>query len=325
MGQRHLRLARHFLPDSDIRMLVRDAGKPVPYGAQGQFGRLAQALAFAPELAVIANPAPMHLDYAIPLARLGTHLLLEKPIATVPDRVPELMEIACSSQAVVLLGYNLRFSPSLRAFRSLLQTSAIGRCYSVRAEVGQYLPSWRPEADYRLGVSARKELGGGVLLELSHELDYLRWIFGEVVSVQAMLSRQSRLTIDVEDTADLMLAFAPTGDDPSVVASVHLDFVRHDSIRTCTVVGEAGTLAWDALTGEVNQYEPEAATWRNVFTERPQHDATYLAEWEHLLACIETGQRPLITGEDGYAVLKVIAHARQAAAAGHRVAVPMSC
>ena len=77
MGQRHLRVARHFLPDSDIRVLVRDTGKPVPEGADGLFTTLTEALAFAPELAVIASPAPWHLDSAVPLARLGTHLLME--------------------------------------------------------------------------------------------------------------------------------------------------------------------------------------------------------------------------------------------------------
>ena len=57
--------------------------------------------------------------------------------------------------------------------------------------------------DYRKTVSAQKILGGGVLLELSHELDYLRWIFGDVEFVQAQLARQSELDIDVEDTAHI--------------------------------------------------------------------------------------------------------------------------
>ena len=79
----------------------------------------------------------------------------------------------------------------------------------LRCEIGQYLPLWRPGSDYRLGVSANRALGGGVLLELSHELDYLRWIFGDVDWVQASLERQSALEIDVEDTAHLLLSFMP--------------------------------------------------------------------------------------------------------------------
>ena len=319
MGQRHSRLARRFLPDSDIRVLVRNKEKPVPEEANGLFTSLADALAFSPELAVIASPAPLHLDSALPLARLGTHLLMEKPIAAVAEGVQALIDVVRTHRGVLLLGYNLRFAPSLREFRRLVQAGAIGRCYAVRAEVGQYLPSWRPDADYRQGVSACKVLGGGVLLELSHEFDYLRWIFGEVTSVQATLARQSRLEIDVEDTADLMLAFAAAGGKAPVLASVHLDFVRQDTVRTCTVVGEGGTLRWNALAGEVDLYTPEAGQWLNVFTEKPQRDATYIAEWEHLLDCVEQGNQPLITGDDGLAILNIVEQAHQSAVTGCRV------
>lgn len=321
MGWRHTRLIRESLPDADIRVLMRDPDRDLPDGANARLTGLDAALAFKPELAVIASPATRHLETAIPLARSGAHLLVEKPLSATCAGVGELIDTARASGIVLLIGYNLRYAPSLREFGRLVEQGVIGRCLSVRAEVGQYLPSWRPDADYRQGVSARKELGGGVLLELSHELDYLRWIFGEVRSVQAVIARQSRLEIDVEDTADLLLQFDPASDSDSdgVVASVHLDFVRRDSIRLCTVVGERGTLRWNGITGSVERYSADVNAWEAVFTSELDRDATYIAQWSHFLACVCESAEPRVTGQDGLAVLRIVEAAREAASTGCRV------
>jgi predicted dehydrogenase len=72
------------------------------------------------------------------------------------------------------------FLPSLIEFKRQIFSEKLGKIYSIRAEIGQYLPGWRPESDYRICVSVQQKLGGGVLLELSHEIDYLSWIFGRV-------------------------------------------------------------------------------------------------------------------------------------------------
>ena len=320
IGKRHLRLARELLPDADIRVLRHREGGSIPEHANGCFSRLEQAIAFAPQLAVIAGPATFHMSAAQPLARAGVHLLVEKPLSASLDGVPLLLETCREQGTVLLTGYNLRFLPSLQRFRDLLNENVIGRVLSVRCEIGQYLPSWRPDADYRQGVSARRELGGGALLELSHELDYLRWIFGEVDWVKATLSRQRGLEIDVEDSAHLILGFAPTSDGHRLIGSVNLDFIRHDTTRLCTAIGENGSLRWNGLTGAIEQFEAGAKEWRELFRHQHQRDDSYLAEWQHFLECVSEQKTPLITGEDGLKVLRIIDAVRQASAsAGDRV------
>ena len=256
IGKRHLRLARELLPNADIRVLRHKTASEVPEFSNGCFFSIEEAIAFAPQIAVIASPAPFHIPTAQALAEVGVHLLIEKPLSASLNGVMQLLE-TCQKQGTVLLtGYNLRFLPSLQRFRDLLGESVIGKVLSVRCEIGQYLPSWRPDNDYRQGVSARRELGGGVLLEISHELDYLRWIFGEVEWVKATLSHQSSLEIDVEDTAHLTLGFAPAVNGHQLIGSVNLDFIRHDTTRLCTAIGANGSLRWNGLTGEVALYEP---------------------------------------------------------------------
>lgn len=319
IGKRHLRLARELLPNADIWVLRHQECVSVPEHANGCFSSLDQAIAFAPQLAVIASPSSFHMSAAQPLAQAGVHLLIEKPLSASLDGVPQLLETCLEQGTILLIGYNLRFLPSLQRFRDLLSEHLVGRVLSIRCEIGQYLPSWRPDADYRQGVSARRELGGGALLELSHELDYLRWIFGEIDWVKATLSRQSGLEIDVEDTAHLILGFASTNDGHQLVGTVSLDFVRHDTTRLCTAIGEKGTLRWNGLTGVVEQFEVGAKEWRKLFRHQHQRDDSYLAEWQHFLECISEQKTPLIAGEDGLKVLQIIDAARQASDSADQV------
>ena len=317
IGRRHLRLARELLPGADIRVLRHAECDFVPEYADGCFFDLQSAVKFAPQLVVVANPAPFHMRVAIPLAEAGAHLLIEKPLADTVEDVPHLIDLCKKKKRVLMTGYNLRFLPSLTRFRELvLSRKLIGRVLSVRCEIGQYLPSWRPDTDYREGVSARKALGGGALLELSHEIDYLRWIFGEIAWVKASLLRQSDLDIDVEDTAHLTLGFAGADDDRELVASVNMDFIRHDTTRTCVAIGAEGSLRWNGLTGEVEMFRRGGGGWETVFCYLHQRDESYFAEWHHLLGLIDMTVEPLLTGEDGLRALEVIDAIRQSSASG---------
>lgn len=321
IGTRHLTIARNLFPEADIRVLRHQECQLIPEYANGCLSTMDQAVAFLPQIAVIANPAPFHVTVAQQLAKKSVHLLIEKPLSSSIDGVARLIDTCQKVGTVLLVGYNLRFFPSLQQFRNLLHDNTIGRVISVRCEIGQYLPSWRPDTDYRESVSARCKLGGGVLLELSHELDYLRWIFGEVDWVKATLTRQSTLEIDVEDTAHLILGFVPEDVTFQLLGMVNLDFIRHDTTRSCTAIGENGTLRWNGLTGVVELYEADAIEWRELFRHRYQRDDSYLAEWQNFTDCVSEHKMPLISGEDGLKVLEIIEAARISATSGAQITV----
>ncbi len=323
IGKRHLRIARELLPDADIRVLRHQACDSTPEYATGCFSKLAEAIDFSPQIAVIANPASFHVNVALPLARAGVHLLVEKPLSASLEGVSHLINICGKQTTVLMTGYNLRFLPSLQRFRDMLKQRGLGRVLSVRCEIGQYLPSWRPDADYRQGVSARRELGGGALLELSHELDYLRWIFGEVEWVKANLSRQSSMEINVEDTAHLILGFAPSASGHQLIGTVNLDFVRHDTTRLCTVIGEKGSLRWNGLTGVIELFEAGGKGWQELFSHSHQRDDSYLAEWQNFIECVTKQTTPSITGEDGLKVIQIIEAARHSAASSGKIPVQL--
>ena len=314
IGRRHARIVREMFPDVEIVALRhRKHTEPVPLSISRCVLRLEEALEFNPQAAVITNPASHHLDVAFPLAEAGVHLLIEKPISHSSMGVSELITL-CKARGVTLMtGYNLRHLPSLERFWPMLQEGLVGRVMSVRSEVGQFLPSWRPDKDYRQTVSAQAALGGGVLFELSHEIDYLRWLFGEVDWVSATTSRQSRLEIDVEDTAHLIIGFASKPDTVPIIAALNMDFVRHDTVRTCSVIGEKGTLRWNAINGTVRIFEREEDGWETLLTQDNHGDTSYVAEWNNFLECIEGGVSPRVSGYDGLAALHVIEAAIQSA------------
>ena len=168
---------------------------------------------------------------------------------------------------------------------------------SIRAEVGQYLPNWRKDVDYKQTVSAKKSLGGGVLLELSHEIDYLSWLFGRPLWVNADVRAVSNLEIDVEDQVMMILGFKPSPEGGEISASVNLDFIRQDVTRTCTLIGDQGSIKWDGVAGIVYIYDVEQQQWIEHFSDENSGVNSYQNEWEHFTDCIKGIAHPLISGK----------------------------
>jgi predicted dehydrogenase len=285
IGRRHLANLRQLEPDAEICILRRAIDPAL--GAK-QIITLEAALAFAPDAALICSPAPQHVAVATALAARGIALFIEKPLSHDLTGVTELLTLAREKSAPLMVGYCLRYFAPLREMRDQVLAGKIGRLLHIHAEVGQHLADWRPGSDYRASVTAQKKLGGGALLELSHEIDYALWFGGEVESVTAQLGTVGILGVDVEDTTDLQLRFRN-----GVLGTIHLDLLQRPPRRICRIIGTEGTLTLDLLA---------TPTDRN---------AMYLEELRHFLDCTRTRQQPEITGEDGLRVLKVIAAARR--------------
>ena len=321
IGKRHLRLMREVLQSAEIMVLKHSKTSEIPEFADGYFYTLEEAIIFDPDIAIIANPATSHIETARALAEIGAHIIIEKPISSSIDGIEDIIEICEKNRTILMTGYNLRFSESLNYFHEQLDLNIIGQLLSVRCEVGQFLPSWRPEQNYRNTVSANSKLGGGVLLELSHEIDYIRWIFGEIQWVIAKLLRQSKLEIDVEDTAHLLLGILSKGNKPSFVATLNLDFIRHDRTRLCTAIGELGSLRWDGILGEVSIFRPGSESWEILLSEDSTRDDTYLCQLNHFIECIEFGRKPRVSGVEGLEVMKIIEAARISNSLGDKIFV----
>ncbi len=155
IGKRHLRNLRAILPTAEITVWRQHERAMNDLELNQQANRfvysLEDAVAVRPEIAIIANPGSRHIETGVKLARAGASLLIEKPISNTLDGVHELIELCSSQNLILLVGYNLRFQPAMQAMRQQVIDGAIGQVLCLLAEVGQYLPDWRPESDYSLG------------------------------------------------------------------------------------------------------------------------------------------------------------------------------
>jgi len=325
IGQRHFRLLRARLPDARIMVLRHSNCDEIIDGVDLCTTSIDKAVLFRPEIAIIAVPSPYHSEIAIALASVYTNLLVEKPIASNIKEAYLLAEVVNSTDIVFQVGYNLRFLKSLQTFRAEILSGRIGRVASVRAEVGQYLPEWRPGSDWRNSVSARADLGGGVLLELSHEFDYLRWIFGEVKDVRGWMGRQGGLGLDVEDTLHAVLQFTEpvpvSAEGVPPVALVTLDFIRRDTVRRCVAIGETGTLIWDGVVSKVLLSRP-GDTNRVLFDKQPERDTIYANQLNAFIESVESGAPVASSASDGVAVMEIIEALRRSHDAGGAIMVP---
>ena len=297
IGRRHLRnlaalgVGRLSAYDADPDRLAfaRD-----DLGADGH-DSLEAALGAGPDVVLVCTPPVSHVETALAAIGVSADVFVEKPLASSLDGVDGLLDAATRSGRVVQVGYNLQFEPALERVKELIDGGAIGRVVWARAEFGQYLPDWRPWQDYRRSYTARRELGGGIVLDASHELAYVMWLLGTPVEVRAMGGTVGALEVDVEDSATVLMRFAD-----GAQADVHVDFLQRQPVRQLKAVGVDGTILLDLLSGELSLL-PDGES--ELFP--PDDDLAYRAELSHFLDCVRTRAKPRVDLAFGRDVLAV--------------------
>jgi predicted dehydrogenase len=302
-GRRFASLVSQRLPEAELLVYSSQRLTGEPFYSTSN---LSEVRKFEPSIAVICGVASDRLDMVKALPREMRGVLIEKPLAMNYEDGIQVTDELAQRGGITHVGYNLRFSASLREFKRKVDSLRFGRVLSVRAETGQHLPDWRNGRDYRTTASASGQSGGGVLRELSHEIDYLQWIFGEVEWVSAWCGKQSDFEIDVEDTAHLTLGFSPEAALPMLVGQLNLDFTRHDRTRSITAVCAEGTLRWDGITLRVEEWPQGGAGWEVSYAEEASAPTTYERQWDSFYLAVTKGATPEVTVGDGLAVLSVI-------------------
>jgi predicted dehydrogenase len=307
IARRHIANLRKLCPTCRIVVLRRDTTKCLELvDADRVVSKLEDAISESPDIAIVANPAPFHIPIAQCLADVGCHLLIEKPLSDGKKGISKLIETCTARKTILMIGYNLRYCPSLQTMAKLVTNGKIGRIQYLSAQVGQYLPDWRPATDYRCGVTAQAALGGGALLELSHEIDIALWLGGSVLSVSANLARVSSLEINTEDCVDILINYSS-----GACGHIHMDLLQRTPTRRCRVVGSEGTLLWDYYEDSL-LFSDSNGQWERI--EAPQmgdRNNMYLNELADFLFCIKQKIIPLVNEKVGRDVLAVALAARE--------------
>jgi predicted dehydrogenase len=252
-----------------------------------------------PGAVLVCTPPHLHVGFAIKALEAGAHVFVEKPLSNTLEGVERMKQLSEHRGLVVQVGYNWRYHQGLRRVKEMLQEGAIGRVLWARAEAGQYLPDWRPSIDYRTNYTAHRSMGGGIILDGSHEIDYLCWLLGDVQRAYCESGSLSDLDVDVEDTASIVLRMRS-----GVVAEVHLDFVQRTKARDCKFVGTEGTILWDYVDGKLRRFNIAGKQWQS-YPFDADIDGQYVAEIEDFLRVLGEGTRPLVGIDEATRTLKV--------------------
>ncbi|MHC1759640.1 MAG: Gfo/Idh/MocA family protein [Negativicutes bacterium] len=266
IGSRHVRI----LNELGHRVAVV-SGRSVDYPLK--YSNITEAIhKEQPEYIVIANKTIEHGETLSELAGLGFSglVMVEKPLfhqrTSLPDHLFQGLYVA----------YNLRFHPLFQRLHSLLQDQKI---ITAHAYVGQYLPDWRPGQDYREGYSVRKAEGGGVLNDLSHELDYLNWILGGWSSVVAVGGHFSQLAGDSDDAVGLLIAMKKCS-----LTMIHLNYLDRVLRREVIINTDIHTYAMDLAHGSLQvDGHKETCMMERDDTYRAEHLA--VMNGEHTSLC----------------------------------------
>lgn len=247
IGERHVRAFRDI---EGIEVSVADSREQRAQQIARQFGctEWFTDLATVPlsrfSAAVIATPTDSHIPIANFCAAAGLHLLIEKPLAIRLDGLENLMATCEAKNLAAAVGYVLRFHPTVIKMRELLLDGVLGRPLSMDATCTHYLPESRP--DYPQTYYGSTNAGAGVILDLSHELNYVEWLFGPLRIEACRRMFVADLGIADESIADIWLR-SPTG----LLAQIHLNAADRNIRRECHVVGSNAALSADLLTGTI--------------------------------------------------------------------------
>ena len=198
------------------------------------FRNIKDSLMWRPDGVVIATPTNTHLKIAEYFLGEKNQILIEKPVCQSFKEARNFLKSKRYNSAKLSVVNNMRFHPALIIIKKNIKK--LGKINFVRSHFGNWLPNMRPTKDYREIYSASKIKGGGVILDSIHEIDYLSYLFGEIEKIHLYKKKLSKLKIDVEDFAS-MIIYHTTG----VVSELQLDFLRPIKRRGCEIIGENGS------------------------------------------------------------------------------------
>jgi predicted dehydrogenase len=286
-------------------VLLRSQGSG---NAEG-FEEMRDSLAFLSrrfDFVVIANPSAKHFGVLAPAIDLDCCVLVEKPIVATQVEARNVAAALARYTGTGMVAYNMRFHPCIATVRELLAEGRIGEPKYARFFVGQYLPDWRQNQDYRRSYSVQRALGGGVALDLIHEVDLALTLFGAPSGpVKGLLARVSDLTEDTEDVCDILYMSRQ-----GTIVEVHMDYLTRGVRRNFEIIGTAGNLSCDlvkntvVVSGDGNRVSTE------VHHDGIERNRMYLDLMEYYLGCLRDGRPAVPSLAEGLESLQIVLAAK---------------
>ena len=276
-----------------------------------KFYDLDSALSFKPDFSIICTLPESHIPIANSCINSGSHVFVEKPLSSNLKNVITMLKKAKTKKLKVAVGYNLRFDKGINLLKHKLQQKEIGKPLSILITFGHNIKFWRPGTNYKNHYILKK--GGGIILDGSHEYDYLRWLFeDEIKSVYCQTRSTSSIKTETESFASIMLKTKK-----GLIANLNIDYLRPFYERSCYIIGEKGSLrweynltksAWSTYTQKVNSkvtLQLLSKSSNQVFNNIIKVNDMYINEIRNFIESIVLNKKPLVDGFDGLNTLRL--------------------
>ena len=252
------------------------------------------------DAAIICTPNYLHIPYAQKAVDAGLNIFIEKPLSHNRQGVNELLGDVDKKSLIGMAGFMLRFEPGLCYIKRVLDISQVA---FARIESASHMPLWHPESDYRKSYSANRSMGGGIILDDVHEIDYAFWLFGIPESVSCAYGRFSNFEIDVEDTADIRFIY------PERLVTLHADYLQRRYSRNCKICLKDGTTIEWVFGNSVTEYKIDG---EKIFNYREGFDVNslYIDEMREFITCITEHKNPESNLENAKKILEIALNAK---------------
>ena len=302
IGERHLNNLLKLGYDDIILYRKRDMELRTIKNTFQVFKTLESALREKPDICFICNPTHLHISTALKCADAGCHLFIEKPLGNSLKDINQLNRILKKKNKKAMVGYMSRFHPCLIKGKEWIEDGRIGKVVFARTQWGEYLPDWHPWEDYRESYAAKKSMGGGPALTLSHEIDTMLWYFGKVKSVIKNSNYNSDLEISCEHSCDIIANF-----NNGVTANIHLDYIQKPPVRNMEIVGTKGRIYFDYYKNEISiipSLNKKLSTNKKL-NYRFERNSLFIDELKHFFHCVKNGNDPQSDISSAMEVVKI--------------------
>ena len=205
----------------------------------------------------VCTPTSLHAEGIEIAVKLQAAIFMEKPLIHSSDGLRNTKNLLSGYDKVFFIGFMLRYHPLVKKIKSIIDSNSLGKVFSARFEFGSYLPFWHPWEDHKTGYAAKKELGGGVINTITHELDLVQYFFGTPRSVFCDSKNFNKLGIEVEEIAEAIFGY----DDKMI--TLHLDYLQKEYDRSIKVLCDEGKVTWNWHTHKVvvKKYKEDAVDY----------------------------------------------------------------
>jgi predicted dehydrogenase len=292
IGRRHLNCLKQ-IGSFDLAALRTLKGTKMDESGIKEFYSMTDALNFKPDGVIVSNPTSLHAETALPFLRNGTKVLIEKPVAYNTAESELLKPYA----DLIRVAYCMRFHPLNDTIKLILKEELP---FKVGFRRSYYLPKWHPYADYRTEYTARKELGGGVVRTLSHEIDLMIHWFGQPLNVTGVTDKVSELEIDTDDYAFFTCKYLN-----GCRVNFELDFFSPTNVNIGELYTTNGQYHWDMAGIWFTPYMETNPSLVKAF-DLDELDKMYMNQMKDFVDYISSNKSINATFEEGIDVLQLI-------------------